>query len=75
MNRSAVFLVKSAVKNFMNRQILRNTWGEIASINDMRLQTIFILGRSSDEKLQSLILEEAEEYGDILQYDYYDDYK
>ena len=72
---TAVILVKSAVGNFYNRHMQRSTWARIGYINDMRLHTVFIVGKSSSKKLQPLLEEESAMYGDILQCNYTDGYK
>ena len=61
-----VALVHSAPKNIKLRQALRDTWGST-------IKTIFVLGSSSTYNEE--IKQEAEEFQDILQFDFRDTYR
>ncbi|XP_039258404.2 beta-1,3-galactosyltransferase brn-like isoform X1 [Styela clava] len=72
---SAINVVKSAVRNKYRRMAVRDTWGEIEELNGTRIKTVFILGTTKNQTVQSYIVKESEKYGDILQIDIPDDYE
>lgn len=64
-----VILVKSSVKNFERRNVIRSTWGKYLEKN-MRL--VFLLGLPSNGNLA--IRKESTLYGDIVQENFIDNY-
>ena len=60
--------MKSAIRNFALRELIRRTWGSVATVADAQFQTVFVVGRS-DIHQQALINEEYKRYHDILQVD------
>lgn len=73
-NIHLLVLVKSALNNFNRRRIIRKTWGFENRFSDVPIRTVFILGKSFDTDLEKRIKEEHEQYGDIVQYDFVDEY-
>ena len=77
-------LVKSALKHFRNREVIRSTWGA-RRFSDVPVKTVFLFGLQEDEKetvskdgesvlLKDLIEEENKKYGDIVRADFIDSY-
>lgn len=73
-NIHLLVLVKSALNHFDRRRTIRQTWGFENRFSDVPTRTIFILGRSFDTDLENRIKEEHEKYGDIVQYNFVDEY-
>lgn len=72
-----VFIVKSAMDNFDRRSAIRKTWGYERRFSDVKIRTVFMLGRSRtvpNRRLQSLVDLEYSTYRDIIQADFVDDY-
>ena len=61
-----VLFVKSAVKHASHRELLRRTWASFSYVDGFKLATIFVTGKA-EKKDQTLIDEEHNRYGDILQ--------
>jgi hypothetical protein len=55
------------------RQAIRKTWANRSMFPKMNVG--FILGLSSDESVNSMIIKESEQYGDIVQGDFLDTYR
>ncbi|XP_055606570.1 beta-1,3-galactosyltransferase brn-like [Uranotaenia lowii] len=71
-----VLIVKSAMKNFDRRVAIRKSWGWEKRFSDVKIRTVFMLGRPAvpDRRLQSLIDLEYANYRDIVQGDFVDAY-
>ncbi|XP_058452773.1 beta-1,3-galactosyltransferase brn [Malaya genurostris] len=71
-----VLIVKSAIENFDRRVAIRKSWGWEKRFSDVKIRTIFVLGRPAepDRRLQSLIDLEYANYRDIVQGDFVDAY-
>lgn len=69
-----LILVKSSLNHFDRRKIIRKTWGFENRFSEVLTRTVFILGKSSDIDVQKRIQEEHEYYGDIVQYNFIDEY-
>ena len=67
-----VFVVKSTISNFSRRKAIRYTWGNVKMYGEIMLQTIFILGNTSDRAITEQIDLENHIHGDILQFDFPD---
>ena len=59
-----VYIFNKAV-SFDKRKLIRQTWGDIHRFP--RIRIAFILGLSKDEKINTKIIKESEEYKDIIQ--------
>lgn len=65
-----LFGVKSVPGNFEQRQAVRKTWGQEGIFqNGLRVHLVFLLGRSSQDDLDSLLSYESQYFGDLLQWD------
>lgn len=73
-NIHLLLLVKSSLNHFDRRKVIRRTWGSENRFSDVPTRTIFILGKSNDKDLERRIKEEHKQYGDIVQYDFVDEY-
>lgn len=73
-NINLLVLVKSSLINFDRRKIIRQTWGLENRFSDVSTRTIFLLGKSYDIDLEKRIKKEHDQYGDIIQYDFIDEY-
>lgn len=73
VNWTMVMFVKSAANHSFHRELLRQTWGSYSYIDGFKLSTIFVTGKA-EGNYQSLIDEEHERYGDILQLNISDAY-
>lgn len=71
-----VFVVKSAMENFDRRVAIRKSWGWEKRFSDVKIRTVFVLGRpaTANRRLQSLIDLEYSNYRDIVQGDFVDAY-
>ncbi|XP_078000084.1 uncharacterized protein LOC144452801 [Glandiceps talaboti] len=68
-----LIIVISAPKHSDARQAIRETWGKNSDGID-NFKTIFFLGRSKDEKTQKTVIEENNQYGDVVIADFVEDY-
>ncbi|XP_048121399.1 LOW QUALITY PROTEIN: N-acetyllactosaminide beta-1,3-N-acetylglucosaminyltransferase 2 [Alosa alosa] len=74
-NVTLLFAIKSSAQNFAQRQTIRQTWGQEGFYEDgLLVRTVFILGNSSsdDPDLGKLLSIEAQEFGDLLVWDFKD---
>jgi hypothetical protein len=69
-----VYIVKSAMKHFDRRAVIRRTWGYEKRFSDVPVRTVFLLGSGDDSALQSRVEEEARKHVDIVQGDFLDTY-
>ncbi|XP_034024418.1 N-acetyllactosaminide beta-1,3-N-acetylglucosaminyltransferase 2 [Thalassophryne amazonica] len=72
-----LFAVKSSPENFVQRQAVRETWGrEGVYLSGLRVRTVFLLGSAAldDPILSPLLSFEANQYGDLLQWDFLDSF-
>lgn len=70
-----LFGIKSSAHNFEQRQAVRQTWGKEGAYEDgLLVRTVFLLGTSSsdDPDLRRLLALEAQEFGDLLLWDFQD---
>ncbi|XP_046571970.1 UDP-GalNAc:beta-1,3-N-acetylgalactosaminyltransferase 1-like [Haliotis rubra] len=67
---TSVFLmmvIHSAPGNAKKRDLIRKTYGSLAKYRGRTLAHVFIMGRTTDDKLQNTIINESKLYGDIVQ--------
>ncbi|XP_058606576.1 N-acetyllactosaminide beta-1,3-N-acetylglucosaminyltransferase 2 [Onychostoma macrolepis] len=72
-----LFAIKSIPKHFERRQAVRETWGrEGLYENGLQVRIVFLLGRSSadDPNLDKLVTFEAQQFQDLLVWDFHDSF-
>ena len=70
-----VILVKSAASNFKQRSMIRRTWGkESNQFQQLRTKTMFTLGRPTNSKIDAVVTAENNQYHDLIQGDFVDNY-
>ncbi|KAJ6218322.1 hypothetical protein RDWZM_009479 [Blomia tropicalis] len=71
-----VILIHSAIENFQQRNLLRNTWLQLDQISNRNVNIVhaFILGDRQSSKLNQKVKSEANLYGDIVQANFIDSY-
>ncbi|XP_069107998.1 uncharacterized protein [Argopecten irradians] len=75
-NKNILILVKSYVKNFQQREVIRQMWNSSStSKKDMDEKLVFLLAFGLQNTTQLDIHDESERYGDILQARFIDQYK
>lgn len=77
-NKSEVYtviVVCSALTNFKERTAIRNTWGSPTHLERLKSKLVFLFGATTDEQLQSRVLNESRHFRDIIQEDFLDTYK
>ena len=68
-------LVKSAVSNVEQRNVIRKTWGDEKQLKRLvTIHTVFLLGYPGDENAQNKLLEENSKFHDLVQGDFTDTY-
>ena len=70
-----VVIVISGVRNFLRRMAIRNTWGSDVHERLTKVRLLFLVGRSSDERIQPQIEKESELFSDIIQANVEDTYE
>ncbi|KAI8129342.1 3-N-acetyl-beta-D-glucosaminyltransferase A, Lactosylceramide 1 [Lucilia cuprina] len=72
----ALILIHSAPKNYEKREIIRETWASISHHRvESPLRVIFLLGAVESEQLQEDLENENNQYRDIIQGSFIDDYR
>ncbi|XP_016402302.1 beta-1,3-galactosyltransferase 1-like, partial [Sinocyclocheilus rhinocerous] len=69
-----VILITTTHKEFDARQAIRETWGDESTFSDLRIITLFLLGRSTDAVLNQMVEQESEIFHDIVVEDFIDSY-
>lgn len=73
-----VLIVPVAPENMEHRINIRRTWGNQTLVQDKVVRLFFLLGRPSVGnmvQIQQQVMEESNEYGDLLESDFLDSYK
>ena len=70
-----LFMVKSKVENFKEREVIRKTWGNEYQYFGVPIRTMFLLGvRQNDIMLQKQVMDEQDMYRDLIQEYFVDAY-
>ncbi|XP_060784798.1 beta-1,3-galactosyltransferase 1 [Neoarius graeffei] len=69
-----VILISTTHKEFDARQAIRETWGDESTFSDLRIITLFLLGRSTDNMLNQMVEQESQIFHDIVVEDFVDSY-
>ncbi|XP_005449987.1 beta-1,3-galactosyltransferase 1 [Oreochromis niloticus] len=69
-----VILISTTHKEFDARQAIRETWGDESTFQDVRVVTLFLLGRSTDVVLNQMVEQESQIFHDIIVEDFIDSY-
>lgn len=67
-------MVTSGPANFEARSAIRRTWGSASLASKENVEVNFVLGDPKNEGVQSEVVQEHEEFGDILQGNFQDSY-
>lgn len=67
-----LIVVKTGVDEFEERNVIRNTW--VSDAQSLDMTTIFSVGQSTDVTVNKRVLDEAEIFGDILQWNVLESY-
>ncbi|OWF42017.1 beta-1,3-galactosyltransferase 1-like [Mizuhopecten yessoensis] len=70
-----IIYVHTAPPNFHKRQMLRQTWGQKAILNQYRSKMVFVMGAVADNRVMEKVKMEHAHYGDIVQEDFVDSYR
>jgi len=73
-NVHLLILVKSSLDHFDRRRIIRKTWGFENRFSDVPIRTVFVVGKSYNVDLENRLNEEHEQCGDIVKYNFVDEY-
>ena len=74
-NLRFLIYVHSAPKNFRKRQLVRQTWGSKAILQQYNMRIVFVMGSDSDNKTLDGVTMESGRYGDIVMEDFFDSYR
>ncbi|XP_067686254.1 beta-1,3-galactosyltransferase 1-like isoform X2 [Haliotis asinina] len=70
-----IIVVCTGVKNFKERQAIRETWGTYVKDPVHKTKVVFLLGATDSKDMQKNLLNESKTYRDIVQEDFHDSYR
>ena len=70
-----VIVVVSAIGDWRERKLTRNTWGSVKHVGRRRVETLYLVGRSNLTTDQVKLQKEIKRFGDIVQVDIMDSYR
>lgn len=73
-NLNSLVFIFTRAEAFVRRKAIRQTWGTPFSNKCLKSKFIFILGSSDNQTIEKLIQDEDKKYGDILHWDFIDNY-
>ncbi|XP_030042275.1 N-acetyllactosaminide beta-1,3-N-acetylglucosaminyltransferase 3 [Microcaecilia unicolor] len=65
-----ILAIRSQPENFHRRAALRKTWAQQQEIMGFLIKPLFLIAATTDFEHMALVLEEAEKFNDILQWDF-----
>ena len=74
-NLSCIVIVNTATFHFSRRANMRDTWTNSKILKHHVIKTVFLLGRTSNRLVQTMIDNEQETFGDIVQGNFIDTYQ
>ncbi|KAH3839667.1 hypothetical protein DPMN_113099 [Dreissena polymorpha] len=69
-----LLLVLSSVTNRLARDAIRSTWGSLCNSLNSSIRLAFVIGNNLNKTYNSFLLEESNEFHDIIQADFRDTY-
>lgn len=72
-SQKLLIVAKSSVSNSKEREAIRRTWG--TSSGDTSIQTVFVVGTTTDSELEAELRIEIDKHGDVLYADSVDSYR
>ncbi|OQV12059.1 putative Beta-1,3-galactosyltransferase 1 [Hypsibius exemplaris] len=71
-----VIAVHSSANNFVNRKLIRETWGNPANLAQYKFALLFFIARNDSKAIDddAMLRDETEQYQDIIQEDFPDQY-
>ncbi len=69
-----VILVVSTPDHFNERQVMRHTWAQNGILPTYPSKTVYLIGKTTDPRIQDKLYKENVVYGDIIQADFGDSY-
>ena len=74
-----LMLVKSAARDFQNRELVRKSWGNLKNIfpgqkDAVQIRTVFLLAMPDNDDYKQRLYTESEIHKDTVLYDFMDDY-
>ena len=71
-----LIVVTSALKNFENRQAIRDSWGNLLKDRDSKVKIVFLVGEddSTNSTSSQRVMMESNQYQDVLQATFIDSY-
>lgn len=70
-----LIIVATFHANLDGRQAIRSSWGNVTSYRGQTIRTMFLFGFHDDKNYNYQVRYELENYGDVIQADFKDDYK
>ena len=67
--------IHSAPINFRKRQLVRQTWGAKAILQQYSMRIVFVMGTVAESQTLDAVSMESDRYGDIVMEDFFDSYR
>lgn len=74
-NALFIYIVQTATKHFLQRSIIRQTWGNKYLFKENTFELVFLLGKPKNESVQKLLKQEQYFHHDLVQGTFLDSYK
>ncbi|XP_067944336.1 lactosylceramide 1,3-N-acetyl-beta-D-glucosaminyltransferase-like isoform X3 [Watersipora subatra] len=69
-----LIIVRSSSHHFQRRDAIRLTWGNVSDTAEGRVSLVFVVGKSADPTVHSLLLLESQQHKDLLYVGFEDTY-